>query len=124
MEARDGSVRSMAGLNFLFGVWLIISPYILSYDTASSKWQQTIAGIVVVLASAVRYFAVEQVWASWVNVLAGLWMIITPFASNFQPMGARWNAVIFGILVGIIGLTNASQHHAAAGHTGRHHHAM
>ena len=124
MEARDNSIRSLAGLNFLFGLWLIISPYILSYDNSQSKWQQTIAGVIVAILAAVRYFALDQVWASWVNAVVGLWMIIAPFATNFQPAAARWNAVIFGILVGIVALSNAAQHSAHHGATGTHHPAM
>jgi hypothetical protein len=118
MERDAASIRSLAGLNFLFGAWLIISPYILNYTSTQAKWQQTIIGIIVAAMAAIRYFAADRVWASWVNAIAGLWMIITPFASNFQPTRARWNAVIFGILIGIVALVNASQR-APAG--GRHH---
>lgn len=121
MERDVSSIKSLAGLNFIFGIWLIISPFILSYDSTQAKWQQFIIGIVVAVLSAIRYFAVDQVWASWINTLAGIWMIITPFATNFMSSAAKWNAVILGILVAIVGASNASMH--TAGH-GRHHPAV
>ncbi len=37
---------------------------------------------------------------SVVNLLAGIWMIICPFAIGAST-GARWNDVIFGVLIGL-----------------------
>ncbi len=42
---------------------------------------------------------------NWISVLVGIWLIISPWVLNFQGMpNATWNSVIFGIIVGIIGL--------------------
>lgn len=127
MEAKDNSIRSLAGLNFLFGIWLIISPYILGYQTSQAKWQSVVAGILVAILAAVRYFSPTQVWASWVNAVIGLWMIIAPFATDYQATSSYWNQVIFGILILLVSLGNASMRTAydsTHGTTGTHHPAM
>lgn len=123
MEARhESGVRSLAGLNFLFGAWLVVSPYILNYAPGQERWEQTIAGIVVLLASAIRYFSPAQVWASWISMLAGLWMIIAPYATSYTTTAAYWNEVIFGILITLVGFSNAMQHMAGTDMRGTHTH--
>jgi SPW repeat len=43
--------------------------------------------------------------ASGLNVLAGIWLIIAPWVLGYSVADPRWNDVIFGIIVGIFGLT-------------------
>lgn len=122
MGDNTSSIRSLAVLNFIFGIWLIISPYILGYQGSQAKWQSVIGGIVVAILAATRYFAPSQLWASWVNALIGLWMIIAPFATSYNSHAAYWNQVIFGILILLTALGNASTRELG-GH-GTHHPAM
>lgn len=123
MNERDASIKSLAGINALFGAWLIISPFLLSYTTNQARWNSTIAGAVVLILAAVRYFAPSQNWASWLIALTGLWMIIAPFAVDYSATVAYWNQVIFGILITVTGLANAATH-ASSEHAGRRHSAM
>ncbi len=39
--------RSLAGINFILGIWLIISPWILTYFTGQAKWNQFATGIAI-----------------------------------------------------------------------------
>lgn len=98
--------KSLSVLNFIFGVWLIISPYILNYATTQARWEQTVAGIIIAIVAAVRYFVPQVTWISWINVAAAVWMIIAPFATGYTSTAAYWNEVIFGILVGLVALWN------------------
>ena len=41
---------------------------------------------------------------SWLNVLAGLWLIIAPWILGYQTAAAKVNDVILGVVVGIIAL--------------------
>ena len=117
MEDTSSSIRTMSIINGIFGIWLIISPYILSYDTAQAKWQQTVAGAVVLILSLVRISAPRQVWTSWVNALIGIWMIIAPYATGYKATASFWNEVIFGILIALVGISNG-----ATRSSGQHHH--
>lgn len=52
-------------------------------------------------------------WASWINVILGIWLIIAPWVLGFAGSSpdAVWNSVIFGIAVlilAILGATTAS----------------
>ncbi|HET6622579.1 MAG TPA: SPW repeat protein [Candidatus Saccharimonadales bacterium] len=100
--------QTLSVLIFLFGIWLIISPYILNYVAAQAIWQQTVAGIIIAILAAVRLAMPRQTWASWVNAVLGAWMIIAPFATGYQTSAEHWNEVVFGILVLIGALWNAS----------------
>jgi hypothetical protein len=43
--------------------------------------------------------------ASGLDVLAGIWILISPFALGFSNLSnACWNNVIFGIIIGVIAL--------------------
>lgn len=106
-SSTDSSIRTMSIANLIFGVWLIISPYILSYNTGQARWEQTIAGIVVAILALVRWASPAQMWASWINFLIGVWLIIAPYATGYQSSAAKWNEVIFGIIIAIVGISNA-----------------
>lgn len=41
---------------------------------------------------------------SGLNVLAGIWLIISPFVLHYSSTGNVWQEVIFGIVVGILGI--------------------
>lgn len=115
-ENRD-SVVSLSIINFLIGAWLVISPYILTYSSGSAKWNQTAFGIAILFFSAVRFLAPRASWASFVNGVIGLWMIIAPFILNYNRSVAYWNEIIFGALIALIGFSNS-----AINTTARHHH--
>lgn len=107
-EADRESVRGLSSINFLIGVWLIISPYILNYTTSGAKTNQVIFGIVVLILSGIRFLAPRATWSSFLNGLAGLWLIIAPFIINYDRSVAYWNEIVFGILVALIAFSNSS----------------
>ena len=113
----NSDVRSIAGVNFILGIWLIISPWVLTYVSGQAKWNQFAFGIVVAVLALIRYAAPRAVWASWLNGLAGIWMIIAPFILNYTKTAAYWNEVIVGIVVAVLAFANMQY----LGH-GRHHH--
>src|ERR1051326_5016395 len=46
---------------------------------------------------------------SWVNVLLGIWVIISPFVVQFARLpAAMWNNVIVGIVIAILALIHSS----------------
>lgn len=45
-------------------------------------------------------------WEEWVNVVLGVWLILSPWILGFSGMtNAMWNAVIVGLLVGVLALS-------------------
>lgn len=108
-------VRSLAGINFLLGIWLIISPWILNYSTTDATWNQVGLGIAVLILSAIRYIFPRAAWASWLNGLIGLWLIIAPFILGYDRSVAYWNEIILGIIIAILAFSNMQTY-------GRRHH--
>jgi len=48
--------------------------------------------------------------SSWVNILLGIWVIISPFILGFHSSSAVWSNVVAGVLVGILALLRWSMH--------------
>jgi SPW repeat-containing protein len=52
----------------------------------------------------------RNVGSSWVNILLGVWVIISPFVLGMNVPKAIWNNVIAGALVVILAITRLSMH--------------
>lgn len=96
--------RGASGIIVLAGIWLIISPFILSYSSSAVTWDQIAGGIVIGLLGIIRYLNIPALWASWLSALAGLWMVIIPFAISSAGTAARWSSVIAGLVTMILSL--------------------
>lgn len=44
-------------------------------------------------------------WQNWVNVVAGVWLILAPFILKFgDSAAAKWNSIIFGIVIAALAI--------------------
>lgn len=93
--------------NVVFGVWLIVSPFVLGYAdsgtlAAAHSYAIGIAVVIFALAAIYRYYR----WEEGINLALGLWLIAAPFVLNFSHVEpAVWNHVIMGILIGVDALS-------------------
>ncbi|HEV2059886.1 MAG TPA: SPW repeat protein [Solirubrobacteraceae bacterium] len=86
------------------GAWLIVSPYVLSYDGRDAPWNPILAGILILLLALARLtFAVWVSWISWINVALGTWLLGTS-AWLAESSAARWNEAVVGGLVIVLAL--------------------
>lgn len=115
-ESEKAQARSISIINFLIGVWMIISPFILGYSTNGAYWSQIITGVIVALASLARMAMPRMAWPSWINGIAGIWLIISPFVIGYNTAAGYWNSVIFGIILAVLGFANIGTVHHRAGH--------
>jgi hypothetical protein len=92
--------------NVLAGIWLIISPWALGFaGLPAATWNTGVLGIAILILGAIRLGTVGTQGLSWVNLLLGIWLIISPFVLQFTgSTNGMWNAVIVGILVGLFSL--------------------
>ena len=100
-----------SSINILLGIWLIIAPWVLGYANLSpAQSNDVIVGIIVAVVAAIRSFGGFNTrgW-SWINILAGIWLIIAPFvlgySNNTTPL---WNDIILGIVIAILAWTSAT----------------
>jgi membrane protein YdbS with pleckstrin-like domain len=104
------AARTASILNVLAGIWLIISPFVLAFTVLpAAMWDSIAVGIVVLLLSWGRATNPDRaVGLSWINLVLGLWLIISPFVLGYalypRPL---WNHVVLGIVVAILALWSA-----------------
>jgi len=56
--------------------------------------------IIVAIVALIRILTPENTrWLSWVNIVLGVWLLISPFILGYMAGGDLWNAIILGILV-------------------------
>ncbi|HEX5429972.1 MAG TPA: SPW repeat protein [Patescibacteria group bacterium] len=103
------TTNTASTINLLAGIWLIISPFILNYSGLGvSATNSVILGIIIGILAIIRMSTPNSAWASWINFLLGLWMIIAPFSLGHGAVSAVvTNSVILGIIVAVFGLTSA-----------------
>ena len=81
----DGDVASWSGwIAALFGLWVLVSPFVLSgsFGAGGALYSTVISGIVIaVLAgyAAATQRAPGRAWSGWIAALFGLWILISPF---------------------------------------------
>ena len=88
-----------------FGVWLFFSPFwVAGYlSTASVGASNAYVLGVLVAGFALAALATGRRWEEWIQLVFGLWLIISPFALQFYLIeyGAAWNQIVLGVLIGI-----------------------
>ncbi len=112
-------LKGVSWVNFILGLWLIISPFVLVFrGVTQALWDNVIVGIVIAILAIWRALAEESegmTVISWVLALVGLWTLISPFVLGYsQTRNAMVDDVIVGIIVGILAIwrgsvTSASQ---------------
>ena len=94
------------GLNIPLAIWLIASPYILSFTlwTGARLTAEVFGGLI--LGMAITRMAMSQRhywWLSFGNVIFGAWVAITPFVLAYHyDSAATVNAIVVGVLVALI----------------------
>ena len=91
--------------NLILGLWLVISPWALSYMMETiPTWNAIIVGVVIAVAAIGALVAFHK-WEEWVNVALAVWLIVSPFVLDYASnTTVLWNQIIVGALVGILAL--------------------
>ncbi len=96
-------------INVILGIWLIISPWIFRYVSTRAYWNGVILGIAIGIIALIRVITPYQTGPlSWLNVILGIWLIISPFVLRLESTAAHWNTIIVGIIVVLVALWSAS----------------
>jgi hypothetical protein len=88
------------GGNLVLGLWLAVSPWVLSYaHEAIPAWNAHIVGIVIAVAALAALVAFQK-WEEWANAALGAWLIVSPLIMGFSALAVPlWNQLIVGALV-------------------------
>jgi hypothetical protein len=102
------NAHGISWINILLGIWVIISPFALGFGyVPRAMWNNVILGIVIAIVAIIRTSTSRQSAWSWVNVLLGIWVIISPLALGFVLGNAIWNNFILGIIMTILAWSSA-----------------
>ena len=87
-------------LNLLIGIWLFISPWVIGFATTDyhASWNAWILGVAIVVFSAIAV-SMPKAWEEVINILLGIWMVISSWVLGVATRAAETNAVIVGLLV-------------------------
>ena len=98
------SRRGSGWVNIVLSIWVIVSPFVLGFHSSKAIWNNVIAGAVVGILAFIRWSMRQPGW-SWLNLILGAWLVISPFML-FLSGAAMWNNVILGIIIAALALTN------------------
>ena len=104
-DTRSSQVRVASGLNFLVGIYLLISAWIGGANNGN-VWNGVVFGIIVAILAATRFSGATGPWASWIDGLIGVWLIISPFILAYSGT-AMTNDIVVGIIVVVLGVWSA-----------------
>lgn len=87
-------------LNAIMGLILQISPWLFGFTSAEiAAWSAGIGGIVVTVMSFAAFISLRE-WKEWVNLMTGLFLIISPWLFGFAEItSAKWTHIVLGVLI-------------------------
>ncbi len=102
-------VRWASGINILAGLWVLISPWLFHYNTdTTAMWISVVVGVVIAILAAIRFSGNGPVGLSWINLILGIWVIISPWVIGYSAnSSAMWDHIIVGIIIGILAIVSA-----------------
>ncbi len=103
-------------VNFLLGIWLIISSFAWTHTHAqfANAW---VVGVLVALTGII------SIWAPTlrvVNTILAIWLFLSSWALRGSSTGTIWNNVLVAIAVFLISFTVNEPHQPSAGSPARH----
>ena len=85
--------------NLILGAFLFVSPWIFGFGAGMTSQNAVVAGIVVAVL-AIAALAAFAVWEEWLNLIVGLWILVSPWVLGFQTSTTAMTVhVVIGILV-------------------------
>ena len=106
-----GNVKAASGFVTLAGLWLLMGPFVLGHgDRPAAMWNEIVIGAIVLVLGGVRVANPTRfAGLSWVNVIAGLWLIAAPFVCGYSDVPrAMRNDMMVGLVIAALAASSAS----------------
>jgi hypothetical protein len=88
-------------VNLLLGTVLFFSPWLFSLSAGAPRQIASIIGLFIAVLS-IAALAAFAVWEEWVNLIAGLCLIVAPWLLSFEDSNATMVDVAIGIIVVVL----------------------
>jgi hypothetical protein len=96
--------RAASVLTLFAGIWLIISPFWGGFYTVPAPlWNTLIVGVGVTVLALIRAaYPTENVGLSWINLILGLWLIVSPSLLRYHDMALpQLIDMVTGFVIGL-----------------------
>jgi hypothetical protein len=100
------NVRLCDVVNLSLGGVLFFSPWLFDLSTGAQWQTASIVGLIIAVAS-IAALAAFAVWEEWLNLIAGLTLILAPWLLGFQDSQAMTIDVVIGIIVAALAALEA-----------------
>ena len=87
--------------NLILGAVLFFSPWIFGFGAGRASENANIAGIIIAVL-AIAALAAFAIWEEWLNLIVGLWTLVSPWLLGFQGTRAMIVCVVIGAIVAIL----------------------
>ncbi len=117
-QARALYAEYASGVNIVLGAWLIVAPFVLNFGIRGSFGDHSVAisnsvivGIAIAVLAAIRVFTPLKTGPlSWINILLGLWLLVSPLILSYPPTAlALWNNIVVGMIVVTLAVFSAGE---------------
>lgn len=87
--------------NLILGAVLFFSPWVFGFATGMPLKNAFVLGIVIAAVSIAALTALA-VWEEWLNLILGLWVLVSPWVLGFAQGTAMKVHVVIGVIVAIL----------------------
>jgi SPW repeat len=87
--------------NLILGAILFVSPWMFGFDAGTVSTNAYITGIAIAIL-AIAALAAFAVWEEWLNLVVGLWALVSPWVLGFHGTTAMTVHVVIGAAVAIL----------------------
>lgn len=95
------SERACDVFNLLLGAVLFISPWLFGFASGVQSQNAMISGIVIAVLSIAALAAFAE-WEEWLNLVVGLWVLVSPWILGFAGTTAMWIHALIGVIVTVV----------------------
>ncbi len=90
--------------NLILGGLLFLSPWLFQFPAGLESQNAWVSGIVIAVLS-IAALAAFAVWEEWLNLVIGLWLVVSPWVLKFSGSTAMRVNVVLGVIVAILAAT-------------------
>jgi hypothetical protein len=87
--------------NLVFGLILFFSPWLFAYASKDARVDLWTSGAVIAATSIIAAIAFAN-WEEWLNLLLGVWLMVSPWALGFVHTRAMHISIGLGAMVAFI----------------------
>src|SRR5215467_4682065 len=87
--------------NLILGVALLASPWIFSFPKGVASQNAVISGIIIAAIS-IAALAAFTVWEEWLNLIVGVWALVSPWVLGFAGTTAMHVHIVIGLIVAVL----------------------